>query len=305
MRSLSWLASPSRAAARVRGEGVGRADAVAAGEAESGGDGARRARPPRRRRVRRPCGRTVNIASTAPLGSGPSGHAAATHWATNASSAACWPLTFCSAAASAPTAERQRRVEHQPGDLVRMRARVGERHLCAVADAEQGDAWERPRCCAAARCPRRRARCRRRSRRGRSCRCSWWSRSGRSALRLATGSSPDSNCAWSSISWRSNRSRQSRSPDMPMPRRSTATIGVGLEDVGAAAGQPHRQLHRRRQVRAGGHHQRPGVGGRRGRPGPHHADAQRARRAVDGVEVGVVARAFQRHAGHGGHARRG
>jgi hypothetical protein len=48
------------------------------------------------------------------------------------------------------------------------------------------------------------------------------------APRLATGSSPDWNCAWSIISWRSNRSRQSSAPDMPVPRRSTATIGFVL-----------------------------------------------------------------------------
>ena len=45
------------------------------------------------------------------------------------------------------------------------------------------------------------------------------------AARLDTGSSPDSNWAWSRISWRSNRSRQSTALDMPIPRRSTATIG--------------------------------------------------------------------------------
>src|ERR1700733_11934181 len=40
---------------------------------------------------------------TASLGSGPNGQFTAAHCAANASSAACWPLTFCSAAASAPT----------------------------------------------------------------------------------------------------------------------------------------------------------------------------------------------------------
>jgi hypothetical protein len=48
------------------------------------------------------------------------------------------------------------------------------------------------------------------------------------APRFATGSSPDWNCAWSSISWRSNMSRQSSAPDIPVPRRSTATIGCVL-----------------------------------------------------------------------------
>ncbi|OBG68977.1 hypothetical protein A5703_10080 [Mycobacterium sp. E188] len=43
--------------------------------------------------------------------------------------------------------------------------------------------------------------------------------------RLATGSSPVWNCAWSRMIWRSDESRQSIGFDMPMPRRSTATIG--------------------------------------------------------------------------------
>ena len=43
--------------------------------------------------------------------------------------------------------------------------------------------------------------------------------------RLATGSSPVWNCAWSRITWRSRRSRQSIGLDKPMPRRSTATTG--------------------------------------------------------------------------------
>ncbi|SHW67794.1 Uncharacterised protein [Mycobacteroides abscessus subsp. abscessus] len=43
--------------------------------------------------------------------------------------------------------------------------------------------------------------------------------------RLATWSSPERNCAWSSRSWRSLLDTQLSGPDMPMPRRSTATTG--------------------------------------------------------------------------------
>src|SRR5436309_3749834 len=46
---------------------------------------------------------SASSALTAPFGSGPSGQFTAAHWAANASSAACWPLILCSAAASAPT----------------------------------------------------------------------------------------------------------------------------------------------------------------------------------------------------------
>ena len=115
------------------------------------------------------------------------------------------------------------------------------------------------------------------------------------APRLATGSSPDWNCAWSSISWRSNRSRQSIAPTCPCRagRRDT----MGLQHVGARARQPDRQLHRGRQVRAGRHHQRSGVFRGLHGAGAHHADAHRSGGAVDRVEVGVVAGAVQRDAG--------
>ena len=58
------------------------------------------------------------------------------------------------------------------------------------------------------------------------------------APRSATGSSPDSNWAWSRISWRSKESRQSIGLDIPMPRRSTDTIGWPL-----STSAPERDSH--------------------------------------------------------------
>ncbi len=50
-----------------------------------------------------PARASASSALTAPLGSGPSAQFTAMHWAAKASSAACCPLTCCSAAASALT----------------------------------------------------------------------------------------------------------------------------------------------------------------------------------------------------------
>ena len=122
--------------------------------------------------------------------------------------------------------------------------------------------------------------------------------------RLATGSSPDWNCAWSSISWRSNRSRQSTGPTCPCrggrPRRSGWVFSTSAPARDSQTGS----CDRRRQVRAGGDDQRAGVVRRLRRAGAHHADAQGPGGAVDRVEVGVVAGAVQLDAGSGGRRRR-
>ena len=117
-------------------------------------------------------------------------------------------------------------VECQPSHLLRVRAGVGERHLRAVSDSispSRGTSQV--------------LRSRSRSSAARALSCRPARRDGVGTARGGNGGdgpesghrvSASSNCACSRISLRSKESRQSIGLDMPMPRRSTATIGRSL-----------------------------------------------------------------------------
>ena len=104
----------------------------------------RRRPPPRHLRGRVRHARRPKWSRLRPSGPGPVGSWRPTHCAANASSAACSPLTCCSSAPSALIARRDRRVKDEAGHLVRVPAGVGERHLCAVADAQKSKSGHVP-----------------------------------------------------------------------------------------------------------------------------------------------------------------
>ncbi len=238
----------------------------------------------------------------APFGSGASGQLVATHCAAQASSAACSPLTRCSIAASAAMPSGSGESSTSRATLFGVRSGVGQRDLGAVADAEQREVGHVPRAAQP------------------------FDVLGGVPVVVGRGAGRDGVGAGGGGGLRDGvevgdgvvAGLELGLVDHFLPVRQVAAVQRGrhpgaaavdrhdrmrLEHVGACAGQPHRQLGRRRQIRTGGHHQWPGVLRGLRRAGPHHADADGSVGAVDRIEVGVIAGAVQRDAGqrrHGG-----
>ena len=187
--------------------------------------------------------------------------------------------------------QRNRRVEDQPGDLVRTRSGVGQRHLGAVADPDERDGGHVPQVAQPLD-----VRGGVRVVVGRLAR-----RDGVGAVRGGgvrdVGQVGHRIVAGLELRLIAHRLAVGRVAAVDRARHAHAAAvdgddGVSAQHVGARPRQPDRQLGRRRQVRAGGEDQRPGVVRGLVGAGADHADAQGPGSAV-GVEVGVVVRAVQ------------
>ena len=230
------------------------------------------------------------------LGSGLSGQLAAVRWRTRRN-AACWP--FWSVAISAPVPYGMGESSTSRATFVRMRAGERQRHLGAVADAQD----DQPRTSQLLRDVRvrPRGRCRRPNRRA-------------PARVSATGGGGQRDGA---VIHRVVARLELGLVLHLLPVEQVAAVhgagaahaaavdgddGPGLQHISTGQGQPLWQLQPGRMSGAGGDHQRTGVGRGGGRPGADDTDRHCSAGAADRVEVGVVGCAVRDPGGAGNPA---